>query len=94
MDVFDGVSSSVEAQNISETALYRYVKRPDSHYTYRDTGQRVKGKSEFCKNNCGFVGYVINMTSQGWLSPTETSCSVWTHQLVVIVPDNFKFIMD
>ena len=44
------------------------IYRPDPHYSWRDTGQRVNGTSKFCTINCGFVGYVLNMTSQGWLT--------------------------
>eukprot|EP00944_MAST-04C_sp_MAST-4C-sp1_P016170 g16170.t1 len=83
-------STSGAVQKITETALYKYVHKPDPHYTWQDTGQRISGKSKFCTKNCGFVGYVLNMTSQGWLTAEETSCSVWTHQLVVIVPDNLE----
>ena len=63
------VSSTPGAvQKITETALYKYVHKPDPHYSWRDTGQRVNGTSKFCTINCGFVGYVLNMTSQGWLT--------------------------
>ena len=63
------VSSTPGAvQKITETALYKYVHKPDQHYSWRDTGQRVNGTSKFCTINCGFVGYVLNMTSQGWLT--------------------------
>lgn len=40
---------------------------------------------------CFRSGYVLNMTSQQWRDASEVSISIWTHQLVVIVPDNIRF---
>ena len=31
------------------------------------------------------------MTSQRWLTPEETSMSLWYHQMVVIVPSNLHW---
>jgi hypothetical protein len=36
-------------------------------------------------------GYVLNMTSQGWLDASQVDRYIWTHLLVVIVPDNLRF---
>jgi hypothetical protein len=36
-------------------------------------------------------GYVLNMTSQQWFDSTVSDRPIWTHQLVVIVPDNVRY---
>jgi len=69
----------------SASPLWDYVHTPDSHYSYFDTGVRLGG------SGYGWTGYLLNMTSQQWLDPTRVSRSIWTHQLVVIVPDKLKF---
>jgi hypothetical protein len=33
----------------------------------------------------GWEGVVLNMTSQGWLSPMHVDCFLWTHNLVILV---------
>jgi PhoPQ-activated pathogenicity-related protein len=61
------------------TALDDYVNAPDSNYKYVDTGLRLNGT--------GWKGYILNMTSQRWLSDADTTCSLWWHIMAVIVPD-------
>lgn len=39
---------------------------------------------------CRWTGYVLNMTSGTWLSPADSSAYIWTHQVLVIVPDNLN----
>lgn len=65
------------------TPLDEYVALPDPSYTYYDTGNTIKGP--------GFTGYILNMTSQTWLTYNDVSRSVWWHYLVVIVPDKVQF---
>lgn len=62
--------------------LFDYINAPDSHYTWTDTGIRL--------NDSGWHGFMLNLTSQQWLTPQDVSKSVWTHQLLVIVPDELK----
>ena len=57
-----------------------YVYTPDPNYGYKDTGLRLNGT--------GWKSYLLNMTSQRWLSEEDTSCSLWWHVMAVIVPDN------
>ena len=38
----------------------------------------------------GFTGYILNMTSQQWLTYNDVSRSIWWHYLVVVVPDEIK----
>lgn len=40
---------------------------------------------------CCCSGYVLNLTSQQWLDTTKVDRSIWTHQLVVIVPNTLKY---
>ena len=62
--------------------MWDYVHTPDSHYSWYDTGATIEGD--------GYTGYVLNMTSQSWLSPQDSSRYIWTHQLVVCVPHNLS----
>lgn len=68
------------------TPLDDYVNRPDSHYSWFDTNITLTGQSTVSKIK--WTGYVLNMTSQKWLTKAESSRPIWWHILVVIVPDN------
>ena len=67
--------------------LRAYVAAPDPHYTWRDTGLRLSGTGLESKHK--WTAYILNMTSQHWLSPEDSDRTVWTHLLAVVVPDNF-----
>lgn len=54
---------------------------PDGNYTWEDTGITLGMEGVW-------DGYVINMTSQQWLTPQDVSRSVWWHIMVIIVPKN------
>ena len=58
--------------------LEQYVARPEPRYRWEDLGLRLEADT--------WTGYILNMTSQQWLSPHLVSRSLWWHQLVVIVP--------
>jgi len=73
----------------SSTSLDDYVWMPDPHFRWFDTGARIEGAS--LDNTTRWVGYILNVTSQQWLTPEDVSLSIWTHFLVVIVPDNVKY---
>lgn len=63
------------------TALDQYVAQPDGNYSYYVTNTTYSGLFGSWK------GTLLNMTSQFWLPAEEVGAgSVWTHQLVVIVP--------
>src|SRR6478672_5225664 len=62
----------------AETALDRYVKAPDSTYTYRVVNT-VHGD--------GYTLYVVDLTSQTWRKPSEVDRAVWKHWLTIIKPD-------
>ena len=64
-----------------------YMNNGDTSYSYTDTGVTFTGKS--VKSKIPYTGYVLNMTSQTWLTEEEIpGRSVWWHLMAVIVPDN------
>ncbi|XP_035694838.1 autocrine proliferation repressor protein A-like isoform X1 [Branchiostoma floridae] len=63
------------------TPLDDYVNKPDPHYSYREVLEwRLKGP--------GYTMYLLNMTSQQWLTEEEVSRPIWWHFLTVTIPDN------
>lgn len=60
------------------TALDEYIAKPDSHYSYKLVNT-VKGE--------GGTAYVLEMTSQQWLTGKEVDKPVWKHWLTIIKPD-------
>jgi PhoPQ-activated pathogenicity-related protein len=72
-----------ETKNIP---LFEYVAKLDTSFKYRDTGVVLNEDRLYGK----WVGYVLNVTSQTWLSEDEVSISVWTHNLAIIVPDDLR----
>ena len=71
----------------TSNALDDYVAKQDGHYSYYDTGLRMEGESPRNGVLTPWKGYVLNMTSQSWLTPADSSRPVWWHMLVVIEPD-------
>ena len=71
----------VQAARPAETALDRYVKAPDPHFQY----QLVKQIS-----GMGFVTYVLDMTSQQYLTDQEVNRPIWKHWLTIIKPDRLS----
>jgi hypothetical protein len=69
----------------SSTPLDDYVNKPDPAYKWSDIGVRQRGPA------CTF--YVLNMTSQSWLSPADWHFSFgvagnqWWHYILVAIPD-------
>ena len=68
----------------SATPLDDYVWKEDPNYSWADTGEVIHGHNT--DKTASYVGYILNMTSQRWLSDEDTSRSLWWHYLVVIVP--------
>ncbi|KAI8494776.1 hypothetical protein Bbelb_273810 [Branchiostoma belcheri] len=63
------------------TPLDDYVNKPDPHYSYHEVLEwRLKGP--------GYTMYLLNMTSQQWLTEDEVDHPIWWHLLIVTVPDN------
>ena len=64
-----------------------YVFKNDGAYSWYDTKITVKGGDNATN---GWTGYLLNLTSQVWLTPADFTSSIghtWTHQLLVVVPD-------
>ena len=69
--------------------LYDYVHRDDGCFAWNDTGRTIVGGSN-SSLLAGWTGHILNLTSLCWLTPSDFSSPVghvWTHQLVVVVPD-------
>lgn len=63
---------------VTQTALDRYVAAPDPTYSYKLVGT-VPGK--------GVTTYILEMTSQTWLTTNEVNRTVWKHWMTIIKPD-------
>ena len=63
------------------TALDEYIAAPDPSYAY----QLVRTVKED-----GLTTYVIEMTSQTWLTTKEVDRPVWTHWVILVKPDEVK----
>ncbi|MBL8259538.1 MAG: hypothetical protein JNM60_07005 [Candidatus Competibacteraceae bacterium] len=61
----------------AETALDRYVAKPDPSYAYRQYD---------VKNRGGYNAYFLNMTSQQWRSAAEVDRPIWQHEVIVVIP--------
>jgi PhoPQ-activated pathogenicity-related protein len=65
----------------AETGLDRYVKKPDSTYTY-SVVSKVPGE--------GYTFYAVDLTSQTWRKPSEVDRTVWKHWLTIVKPDKVE----
>jgi len=75
---------------ISATPLDDYVWKPDSHYGYEYLeGQEIHGRT--ADGTKSYTGYMLNVTSQQWLTPEDVTQSIWWHILVVIVPSEVNY---
>jgi len=68
--------------------LKAYIDKPDSAYQWEDTGHRVVVDDYLDRG--GWTGYVLNFTSQQWLTPEDTSHPFWWHIMVVVVPEQLE----
>src|SRR5690349_7300180 len=62
----------------AETALDRYVKKPDPTYKY-ELVRTMPGQ--------GYTTYIIDLTSQTWRTAAEVDHPVWKHWLTIVRPD-------
>ena len=76
-------SQAINLRATNTTALDDYVAFDDGEFAWFDTGEKIDGLFS-CE------GYVLNRTSQRGLTANDSSASVWTHQLVVLVPHELK----
>ena len=66
-------------KGVTETALDRYVARPDSSYQWKLADTVSDGSG---------TGYLIDLTSQTWLTSGEVNRTEWKHWLWILKPDN------
>jgi PhoPQ-activated pathogenicity-related protein len=62
-----------------QTALDRYVAAPDTNYSYRLVNT-IPGE--------GYTTFVLDMTSQAWLTTNEVNRTLWKHWVVIVKPDS------
>ena len=74
------IASVATAQG--ETALDRYVAKPDNSYAW-ELVKTIEGD--------GCTGFVLHLTSQTWRSETEIDRPEWTHWLTIVKPDQVEF---
>tara|TARA_B100000686_G_C16784474_1_gene974272 strand:- start:1114 stop:2520 length:1407 start_codon:yes stop_codon:yes gene_type:complete len=60
------------------TALDRYVNTPDPNYSY-EVAKTLVGDRH--------TTFILEMTSQKWLTEAEVNLPIWEHYMVVVVPD-------
>jgi PhoPQ-activated pathogenicity-related protein len=66
------------AEPAAQTALDRYVKKPDPSYRWKLVSTlRAKG----------FTTYVVDVTSQSWRTTRDVDRTAWKHHLVIVKPD-------
>jgi PhoPQ-activated pathogenicity-related protein len=70
-------SGQAPAVKSGETALDRYIARPDPSYKY-ELVKTIPAE--------GYTAYVLDLTSQTWRSAGEVDRQVWKHWLTVIKP--------
>ena len=61
-----------------QTALDRYVAAPDTNYSYRIVNT-IPGE--------GHTTFVLDMTSQAWLTTNEVDRPLWKHWVVIVKPE-------
>ncbi len=60
-----------------ESALDRYVDRPDANYAFSEYHSERK---------VGYDAYFLRMTSQQWRSPSEVDRPLWEHEVTIVIP--------
>ncbi len=73
------LSGAMQPLRASErTALDEYIARPDAHYGWKLV-KTMPGE--------GGTAYILEMTSQRWLSEKEVDKPIWKHWVTIIKPD-------
>jgi PhoPQ-activated pathogenicity-related protein len=70
-----------QATRSERTALDDYVARPDTNYSYHLV-TNFPGQSQ--------TTYVLEMTSQAWLTTNEVDRPLWKHWVLVVKPDEVR----
>src|SRR6266542_2930347 len=74
-------ASSDRTQIGERTALDRYVKAPDTNYSFRLAGT-TRGE--------GYTVYLVDLISQSWLTTNEVDRPLWQHWLTIVRPDKVR----
>jgi PhoPQ-activated pathogenicity-related protein len=69
---------AADAAGLELTALDRYVRAPDANYHY-EVLQTVVGE--------GYKTFIVEMTSQQWLTTAEVNQPLWEHYMTITVPE-------
>ncbi len=69
---------AADGNGLALTALDHYVRAPDDNYRY-SVLQVVQGD--------GYRTFILEMTSQQWLTEAEVNLPLWEHFMVIVVPD-------
>lgn len=72
------ISTFAETAGLELTALDRYVATPDSNYKYEIT-ETIDGD--------GYTTFIVDMTSQKWLTKKEVNLPIWEHVMTITKPD-------
>lgn len=68
---------AVVLDKTDKTALDRYIAAADPNYKY-ELVNTIEGD--------GYIGYVLDMTSQSWRSAAEVDRTLWRHWVTIIKP--------
>src|SRR6266550_2099181 len=71
-------AASISTSRASETALDRYVAKPDPAFAWT-VSKTLPAE--------GATAALIDLTSQRWLTEPEVEQPVWKHWLVVVTPE-------
>src|SRR5262249_25825322 len=72
------VASIAGAAFAQQTALDRYVAKPDPAYSWKLVNT-ISGQ--------GFKGFVLELTSQQWRTEKDVDRPIWKHRLTIVKPD-------
>jgi len=65
-----------------KTALDEYVARPDTNYSFHVVSS-TPGKD--------YTAFLLEMTSQSWLTTNEVNRTLWKHWLTIVKPNDVGF---
>jgi len=71
-------ASNLRASRSSRTALDDYIAKPDANYSYHLVSS-IPGQ--------GQTTFVVELTSQAWLTTNEVDRPLWKHWLIIAKPD-------
>jgi PhoPQ-activated pathogenicity-related protein len=71
--------AAMEQPGLQETALDDYVHAPDTNYAFHLVASVTNKDS---------IAFVLEMTSQAWLTTNEVDRPVWKHWLTIIKPNH------